>query len=166
LELSFDATIVPGLRTSASYTYLDATVTKTFSASASYNPLFPAIPIGAYSPLVGARPFRRPAHSGSLLVMYTRSRAEVALSGYFAGARDDSTFATDAYFGNSLLLPNHDLDAAYQKIDLSAEYQVHQHLRVYLSIENLLNRHYEAAFGFPALPLTARAGFRLTLGGR
>ena len=77
-----------------------------------------------------------------------------------------STFLSDGFFGNSLLLPNHDLDAAYQKLDLSASYQLNPKLRAYLSVENLLDRMYEAAFGYPALPLMARAGVRLTLGGR
>jgi len=29
------------------------------------HPAFPGVPIGAYSPLVGERPFRRPANSGT-----------------------------------------------------------------------------------------------------
>jgi iron complex outermembrane receptor protein/vitamin B12 transporter len=165
LEVSLEATLPAGVRARGSYTYLNADVTKAFSATASFNPLFPTIPIGAYAPLVGARPFRRPANSGSLMVMYTRGRGEVTLSGYFAGRRDDSTFLSDANFGSTLLLPNHDLDPAYQKIDLSAAYQVQSRLRAYVSVENLLDRKYEAAFGYPALPLTARVGFRLTLGG-
>ncbi|HVZ23798.1 MAG TPA: TonB-dependent receptor plug domain-containing protein [Vicinamibacterales bacterium] len=166
LELSFDAALPYGVRARASYTYLDAVVTKAFSATASFNPLFPSTPIGAYSPLVGARPFRRPANSGSLMLMYTRGPGEVVLSGYFAGVRDDSTFLSDPYFGPSMLLPNHDLDPAYQKIDLSAAYQVRPRLRGYVSIENVLDQTYAAAFGYPALPLTARVGVRLTLGGR
>ena len=56
---------------------------------------------------------------GSLLVTSPRVRHRSALAGYFAGKADDSTFLSDGYFGNSMLLPNHDLDAAYQKIDLS-----------------------------------------------
>lgn len=166
LELSIEATLPAGVRARGSYTYLDATVTKAFSADASFNPLFPAIPIGAYSPLVGAHPFRRPPHSGSLMLMYTRGPADVTLSGYFAGRRDDSTFLSDPYFGTTMLLPNHDLDPAYQKVDLSAAYQVRPRLRGYISIENVLDRTYAAAFGYPSLPLTARAGVRLTLGGR
>ena len=75
-----------------------------------FNPAFPGIPIGAYSPLVGERPFRRPANSGTLFVAYTTGPFDVALSGYFAGTRDDSTFLSDGFFGNSLLLPNQDLD--------------------------------------------------------
>ena len=33
------------------------------------------------------------------------------------------------------------------------------------SLENLLDRDYEPTFGFPALPVTARVGFRVTFGG-
>ena len=73
-------------------------------------PRFPDVPIGAFSPLVGERPFRRPANSGTLFVSYANGPAAVALSAYFAGKRDDSTFLSDEFFGNSMLLPNQDLD--------------------------------------------------------
>ena len=49
------------------YTYLDAVVQRSFTSDAvgpSYNPAFPTIPIGNDSPLVGARPFRRPPAHG------------------------------------------------------------------------------------------------------
>ncbi|MBI3046833.1 MAG: TonB-dependent receptor [Acidobacteria bacterium] len=165
VETSVEAAVARDLRLTGSYTYLDAEVTEAFSASAAFNPAFPNIAIGAFSPLVGQRPFRRPPHSGALSAIYTRQRGHVALTGYFSGAWDDSTFLTDQFFGNSLLLPNRDLAAGYQKIDLSGSYRVHPRLEVYTSIENLLDRDYEQSFGFPALPLTARLGFRVTFGG-
>ena len=40
----------------------------------------------------GSSPFRRPANTGSLLVSYTQGPAAVAVSGYFAGKANDSTF--------------------------------------------------------------------------
>ena len=64
VELSADAALGGGVRFSASYTFLDAEVTEAFGRSAVFNPAFPTIPIGAFSPLVGARPFRRPTNSG------------------------------------------------------------------------------------------------------
>jgi iron complex outermembrane receptor protein/vitamin B12 transporter len=164
-EVSMEAALAREFRLMASYTRLDAEVTEAFSASTSFNPAFPGIAIGAFSPLVGQRPFRRPPNSGTVMVMYAPGRAQVAWSAYFAGKRDSSTFLSDQFFGNSLLLPNRDLDAAYQKVDLSGAYQLHPRLRAYASIENLLDKEYEAAFGFPALPLTARIGFKVTLGG-
>lgn len=164
-EVSVEAAPRRDLRVLASYTRLDAEVTQALSASRSFNPAFPGVAIGAFSPLVGERPFRRPANSGSLMVLYTPDRLELALSAYFSGVRDDSTFLSDQDFGDSLLLPNQGLDKAYQKVDLSAAYQVHPRLRTYVSIENLFDQTYQAAFGYPALPLTARVGLRVTFGG-
>ena len=167
IETSIDLS-VGDVRVAASYTYVDAIVTESFSGSAlfpSINPAFPDIEIGQFSPLVGARPFRRPAHSGSLFASYLRGPAQVTLTGYFVGKSDDSTFLSDAFFGPSLLLPNRDLIAGYQKADLSGSYRVHRRLRWYASIENLLDQGYTAAAGFPALPLTFRSGLSVTLGG-
>ena len=165
LELSAEAMIGAALQVSGSYTYLDAEVTRAFSAGAAFNPSLPGVPIGAYSPLVGERPFRRPANSGTLFVSYADGPLELALAGYFSGKRDDSTFLSDAFFGNSLLLPNQDLDPAYQKLDLSGSYRVHPRLRLYISIENLLDQEYDAAYGFPSLPAAVRFGTTVKLGG-
>jgi len=165
VETSFDAAIGPYVRMNASYTYLDAVVTEAFSAVAVTNPSIGGVRIGAFSPLVGQRPFRRPPQSGSLMVSVARGPAQVTLAGYFSGTRDDSTFLSDGFFGNSLLLPNRDLDPAYQKLDLSASYRVHRRVSLYTSIENILDQHYDASFGFPSLPRAARAGARITVGG-
>jgi vitamin B12 transporter len=165
LELSTDAAMGKAIRVAASYTYLDAEVTKALSASGSINPLFPGIMIGAFSPLVGNRPFGRPKHSGNMLVSYARGAGQIALAGYFSGTRDDSTFLSDGFFGNSLLLPNQGLDKGYAKVDLSGSYRVHRSLKWYASIENLLNQKYEGAAGFPALPSTFRTGVSVLFGG-
>ena len=165
IETSFDAAIGQYLRMNASYTYLDAVVTRAFSAVAATNPSIPGVQIGAFSPLVGQRPFRRPPQSGSVMVSVMRGPAQITVSGYFSGKRDSSTFLSDGFFGNSLLLPNRDLDPSYQKLDLSASYRVHPRVSLYTSIENLLDQHYDASFGFPSLPRAARAGARITLGG-
>ena len=156
------------VRVTASYMYLDAVVTKSFSSGAlrpAINPAFPTIPIGQYSPLVGARPFRRPTNSGSMTVTYSEAKAQLAIAGYFFGKQDDSTFLSDANFGTSMLLPNKDLDAAYQKFDVSGSYRIHPRLRWYLTLENAFDQKFEAAAGFPALPRAVRTGVRVTLGG-
>jgi iron complex outermembrane receptor protein/vitamin B12 transporter len=163
VELSAEGVAGP-LRLLASYTYVDATVTRSFGSgtlSPAINPAFPGIPIGQFSPLVGARPFRRPANSGSVVVSYSTRRAQASLAGYFVGARDDSTFLTDEFFGFSLLLPNQDLDPAYQKFDVSGSYAIHPRVRAYVTIENLFNETYAATAGFPSLPRAARLGVRL-----
>ena len=165
MEASFEAMAGTSFRISGSYTYLDAEVTKALSATVATNPTLPGVRIGAFSPLVGARPFRRPANAGTLFVSYARAKAQVALAGYFSGRRDDSTFLSDQFFGNTLLLPNRDLDPAYQKIDLSGGYYVHPRVRVYTTIENLFDKKFDAAFGYAALPFTIRSGAAVRLGG-
>jgi vitamin B12 transporter len=163
VELSAEAVLGP-VKVIGAYTYVDATVTQSLSSgtlSPAINPAFPGIRIGQYSPLVGARPFRRPAHSGSVVASYTKGKAQASLAGYFVGKRDDSTFLSDEGFGYSMLLPNHDMDFAYKKFDLSGSYQVHPRLRAYMTIENALDAAFEAAAGFPSLPRTVRAGVRV-----
>ena len=101
--------------------------------------IVPGIPIGAFEPLVGARPFRRPTHAGTLLASYARGPAQVTLSTFFSGKQDDSTFLSDEFFGDSMLLPNHNMDEGYQKVDLAASYRLHRLLQWYVSLENVLN---------------------------
>ncbi len=163
-EIDYKMDLGHGLRFQGNYTYTDGVVTKAFGAP-SFNPTFPDIPIGAFSPLEGARPFLIAPHSGSLALFYNHKKFNGAFTGYLVGRRDDSTFLEDGFFGNSMLLPNRNLAYAYQKFDLSAAYAFKPYLTFYTGIENLFSQHYDAAFGFPALPFTIRAGMRVTLGG-
>jgi iron complex outermembrane receptor protein/vitamin B12 transporter len=168
LELSGEVQAGRELRITASYTYLDAVVLESLSGgvlSPAINPAFPNTPIGQYSPLIGARPFRRPTNSGTLTASYSKGPAQVGISAAFVGKADDSTFLSDGFFGYSLLLPNKDLVAAYQKVDLNVAYRFHPMLRWYLSLENVLNQKYQAASGFPALPATVRTGVTILVGG-
>jgi len=151
------------------YTYLDAVVQRSFTSDAigpSFNlgSNFSTIPIGVFSPLIGARPFRRAPHTGYLAVSYRHSRWTGSLTGTFVGKRDDSDFLFDKDGGTSLLLPNRNLDAAYQQLDLGGSYVVSHTLSVYADLQNVLGEHYAEAFGFPALPITFRSGIRITLG--
>jgi iron complex outermembrane receptor protein/vitamin B12 transporter len=178
-EIEFQLALGHGFSARAAYTYLDAVVVRSFSGDAfdcsqpsqllfcSFNPAFPTIPIGAFAPLDGNRPFRRAPNTGSFSLAYSRPRFDLALSGLLVSRRDDSTFLgdQDAFFGNTMLLPNRNLDPAYQKIDLSGSFRVNRHLALYSVVENLLDQRHDQVIGFPASPLTFRAGFRVTLGG-
>lgn len=85
-ELESKTNLGHGLIFQGEYTYLDAVVTKAFGDPV-FSPPFPTIPIGDYSPLQGARPFRRAPHSGSLILTYSRNKHTAALSGSFVGRR-------------------------------------------------------------------------------
>lgn len=151
------------------YTYLDAVVERSFSSDAigpTYNPSFPTIAIGAYSPLIGSRPFRRAPHSGYFGVSYAHGRFSSQMTGTLVGKRDDSDFlAYDANYMPTMLLPNRNLDGAYQRVDLSASYTVTSHLQMTSQLQNLLAEHYSESFGYPALPFTFRSGVKVTFGG-
>ncbi len=151
------------------YTYLDAVIQRSFSSESDpvYNTdsTFSTIPIGQYSPLVGARPFRRAPHSGYFGLNYTKLKFYGSLTGTLVGRRDDSDFLSDPNFGNSLLLPNRNLLGSYQRVELGAGYQITHTLSAYTNIQNLLSEHYFEAFGYPSLPLTFRSGIQLSFGG-
>jgi vitamin B12 transporter len=169
-EAEFEYRLGRNLVARSGYTYLDAVVQRSFTGDAlgpSFNThsSFSTIPIGAFSPLIGARPFRRAPHSGYIALSYRHSRWAALLTGTFVGRRDDSDFLFDKDGGTTLLLPNRNLDAAYQKLDLGGSYQVNRALGVYAELQNILSEHYDEAFGFPSLPFTFRSGIRITLGG-
>ncbi len=171
-ELESELRLSRSLFVRAGYTYLDAVVQRSFSSDAlgpSFNTdsNFAALPIGNYSPLVGARPFRRAPHSGYFTVQYTHARLNTQLTGTLVGRRDDSTYlgGFDVNYGNSLLLPNRNLDGAYQRLELSSSHRINSHVTTYADLQNLLNQSYFEAFGFPALPFTVRGGLRLNFGG-
>jgi vitamin B12 transporter len=156
-----------GFMFTANYTYLDAVVTKAFGEPAT-NPNYPGIPIGAFSPLQGQRPFRRAPNTESLMLTYNNRKFSGAFTGYIVSKRDDSTLLEDEdeNLGNTLLLPNRNLAPAYQIFDLSGRYHLTSYMALYTSIENLFSQHYQAAFGFPGLPFTIRSGITFTIGGK
>jgi iron complex outermembrane receptor protein/vitamin B12 transporter len=87
------------------------------------------------------------------------------VTGTLVGKRDDSDFLFDKDGGTTLLLPNRNLDAGYQLLDVSGSYRVNRALSLYSSFQNVLAQHYSEAFGFPSLPFTFRSGIKITLGG-
>jgi len=153
------------------YTYLDSVVQRSFSSDNEallngYGYSYNGIPLGAYSPLKGARPFRRPPHAGFISASYSASKLTALMTAAFASRSDDSTYLaySDENGGNSLLLPNRNLDPGYAKLDLGASYQLYSWIGIYGQAENLTNNQHAAPIGYVSLPLTARIGLRLQWG--
>ena len=118
-------------------------------------------------PLVGGRPFRRAPNTGYFDVQYTRSKFSLVFRGALASRSDDSTFLSgeDINSGNTLLLPNRDLDFGYVKLDLGGTYSWKHGITYFAQVDNLLNDQHIGPIGYPGLPLSFRTGLKLRLGG-
>ncbi len=155
------------------YTYLASLVEQSFSTdaiangTAAINPNYPNTPIGASYPLVGQRPFRRPPQTGFFSAQYTTTKFSAALKGAVASRADDSTFLSYLDFngGNTLLLPNRNLDFGYAKLDAYGTYAVTHHVTVFADLGNLLSQQHIGPIGYPSLPFTFRTGLKVRLGG-
>jgi outer membrane cobalamin receptor len=139
-NLSGEARITRWLSASASYTY-DST--RTLSA-----PTNPADVDPNYLP--GSRLLRRPVHSGNLSLNANYWRMNWNISGYFTGQRFDYNF------------PGQIIDPGYALLNLAASYNVARGFSLYGRINNLANKPYEEAYGFPALGREFRIGVKYT----
>ncbi len=149
------------------YTYLDSVVQRSFSSDQEQAGVYPAtfngIPVGDYSPLKGARPFRRPPHTGFFTASYSGRSITGIYTSPFSSRSDDSTFlgGEDINQTNTLVLPNRNLDWGYAKLDLGASYKLLSWLKVYAQAENLTGNQHIAPVGYPSLPFNLRAGLRI-----
>jgi vitamin B12 transporter len=175
MELEVQYRPVDHLFLDGGYTYLASLVLQSFSSDAVaasngnpvINPNIPGIPIGALSPLVGSHPFRRPPSTGYFAVEFVSSRFSTAIKGALASRSDDSTFQldNDRNGGNTLLLPNHDLDFGYAKLDFNMLLNVTRHVTLFTQLDNLLSQQHIGPIGYPGLPFTFRAGAKIRIGG-
>jgi len=153
------------------YTYLDSVIQRSFSSDneallGGYAPTYEGVPIGIYSPLVGARPFRRPPHSGFVTASYAGKKWTLASTAAFSSRSDDSTYLgyMDINQGNSLLLPNRNLDYGFAKIDFGGSFQIFKRIAIYGQAENLTSDQHIAPIGYPSLPFNFRLGLRVRVG--
>jgi len=152
------------------YTYLDAVIQRSFTNDdvdlLGPVPTYNGIPVGPYSPLVGARPFRRPPHTGFFAATYSHSWLSVLFNSAFASRSDDSDFLAgeDINFGNSLLLPNRNLDHGYAKLDLGGSIRLRDWVGFYAFAENLTNNQHIAPIGYVSLPTSVRVGLKFQWG--
>jgi iron complex outermembrane receptor protein/vitamin B12 transporter len=89
------------------------------------------------------------------------------MKGSLSSRSDDSTFlgGLDTTGGNTLLLPNRDLDYGFAKIDASMSLVVSRHITTFAQLDNLLSQQHIGPIGYPALPFTFRLGMKYRFGG-
>ena len=124
----------------AEYTYLTTRVEK------SATPSDPIVGVG--KPLL-----RRPKHSATFSAVWDWRKALLSSNLVYVGRRADSDFEA--------LFPPLTSSSPYTNWNLAGSYRVSRQLSLVASIENLLDRTYMEALGFPALRITYRAGVRV-----
>lgn len=110
---------------------------------------------------VGQPLIRRPRNSGFYTVSWSHRRLSLANSGYWRG----QTLDLEPNYGTyacELGLPCLFQDQGYVRLDGGFSYKVCHGLELYGQVYNLLDRHYEEALGYPALPLNFTAGIRFS----
>ncbi|HVB97914.1 MAG TPA: TonB-dependent receptor [Candidatus Dormibacteraeota bacterium] len=128
---------------SGNYTYDD---TRVLAAPNAFDP----------TELPGNRLFLRPLHSASLDANVSAWRMNWNLEANYVGRRTDSDF-----LGLGLTsVPS------YFVLNLGTDYRLGRGISTYARVDNLLDRSYQVALGYPALRLAYRAGIRYAWGGQ
>jgi outer membrane cobalamin receptor len=103
----------------------------------------------------GNRLFLRPLNSAVLIVNAAFRRVNWNLSGYYVGRETDSDFLGLGYTYNP----------GYVLWNMAASVPIRHDLLAIGRVENLFDRHYSYAVGYPALGTNFRAGLKYTWGG-
>ena len=104
----------------------------------------------------GNRLLRRPTNSGSVTLSATFHRFNATFAGFFVGERTDSDFLNLGLTRNP----------GYARFDISTSYNFYRGLSVYARANNLFDKTYQDALGYPALGRDARIGLRYQFAGR
>ena len=140
---------IGGLTASASYALVDTEVVTNISTSEQFQPGQPLL--------------RRPRHSGSVRLDYTRERGSLHLNVRVTGDRHDS-----AFLGLQRLSDGRPVDITvnpgYVLLGIGGQLRVRSDLTLFLRIDNLTNEAYESALGYPGLPRALVAGGRFDIG--
>ncbi len=136
-ELEVEAAPAAGFSFSGEYTYLDGTV---LESGNSFDPVYAA----------GQGLLRRPKHSGSLSARGRTGRVSGGVSLLLVGRRSDSDFLGLG------LTHNH----GYARLDARVRVVVGRGFELFAVGENLADRRYQEALGYPALGRSLRGGVR------
>jgi vitamin B12 transporter len=142
LNLTGETKFTRWLNLAGNYTYDDSLVVKSPNAS---DP----------SEIPGNHLLRRPVNSGSLTLNAAYRRFGMTIGGYFTGVRTDSDFLGLGLTRNP----------GYARFDVSTHYDVGGGVTFYARAQNLFDKQYQDALGYPALGRDVRAGVRYTFAG-
>ena len=141
LEAEVEAAPAPWIGVTAAYTYLDGEILVSGNA---FDPVY-----AEGQPLL-----RRPKHQGSLTLRLGRGRVSGGMTVLAVGRRADSDFLGLGLTENP----------GYTRVDARVRGRIGHGLEAFVVAENLFDRDYQEALGYPALGLAVRAGLRYRSG--
>jgi outer membrane cobalamin receptor len=139
---SFEAKPARWLRITGNYTYDD---TRVLVSPNFFDPTLAP----------GNRLAKRPLHSATIIANAHFHRMNWNAAGYYVGRRTDSDFLGLGITSNP----------SYVRWDLGTSYDFTRKLSAIARVENLFDRRYQDAIGYPALGLNYRLGMRFVWGG-
>ncbi|HTZ74897.1 MAG TPA: TonB-dependent receptor plug domain-containing protein [Candidatus Aquilonibacter sp.] len=150
-DSSFELSVARWLNLGGTYSYDDSRVIE--SPYATDPALIP-----------GNRLLKRPLNSANLFVNVRYRGADWNVTGYFVGRRTDSDFLS--YEEDGVCYgPCITSDAGYVRWDTSAMVPLRYGVSLTAHFQNLFDKHYQDAVGYPALGYNYRVGVRYVWGG-
>ena len=140
---------VEGVTASATYALVDTEVVATVSTSEQFQPGQPLL--------------RRPKHSGTVRVNYTRGRGSLYLNLRAVSERHDAAFIGLARVsdGRSVDIT---VNPGYTLVSVGGQFRVDDALTVFVRGDNLTDEVYESVLGYPGLPRAFVIGGRFNIG--
>ena len=114
--------------------------------------------------VAGNRLFKRPLHSANLSLNAHFQRVNWNLTGFYVGRRTDSDFLSSIVDG-VCVGPCIKSNPSYVRWDMAMMVPLRYGLSATAHFENLFDRHYQDAIGYPALGYNYRVGIRYVWGG-
>ena len=143
-----------GLTAGGWYSLLDTKVVSSVSTSEQFQPGQPLL--------------RRPKHAAMVRLNYVRGRGSINFNMRYVGQRHDAAFlglsaVPSAQFPNGRSV-DITVNPAYTLLGISGDVRISDEWTMYLRIDNLADKVYESALGYPGLPRAVVLGGRFSIG--
>lgn len=148
IELSFKVHPIDSLELGGEYTFMETSVLALDGSSGANEPF-----------RVGQQLQRRPRHSAGYNITWSYRGLTLNTSAHIRGSvldMDPSYGLSACSYGMQCLFTN----KGYTRVDAGFSYRLPHGVELYGRVYNLLNKSYEEAFGYPALPANFMAGMR------
>lgn len=149
MELIFRIHPLQSLELSGQYTLLDSDILPIDGASTVKAPF-----------RIGQQLLRRPRNSGSYNITWRRGRLMLNTNASIRGDVLEVEPNMGAYACTGMGLPCFFGNPGYIKANAGFSYQLYPGVEMYGRVNNMLNRKYEEAFGYPSLRLNFMAGMK------